>query len=119
MVTFEDLMAKQAEIAAIAQMMNGQTDAGKIQQLSASIQRESENLKKLAGTFEQEQQAKYGIMPSAGQPPTPEQQKAEAQTRIVAEQLLSQISSVSPAAAEAVAKLRSDPTFMGGILLKK
>jgi hypothetical protein len=119
MVTFENLMSKQAEIAALAQLMNGETDTGKIQQLSASMQRETEILKKMAGTFEQEQQSEHGISPSAGQPPTPEQQQAEAQTRIIAEQLLAQIASVSPAAADAVAKLKADPTFMGGILLKK
>jgi hypothetical protein len=119
MVTFEDLMSKQAEIAALAQLMNAETDAGKIQQLSAGMQRETEVLKKMASTFEQEQQARYGIPPSVGQPLSAEQQQAEAQTRVMAEQLLAQIASVSPAAAEAVARLKADPAFMGGILLKK
>jgi hypothetical protein len=119
MVTFEDLMRKQQEIAGIAALMNGQTDAGKIKELTATLQRETETLKQMAGTFEQEQQAKHGIQPPAGQPPTPEQQQAEMQMRVIAEQLLSQIGSVSPAAADVVAKLRVDPTFMGGILLKK
>ena len=119
MVTFEDLMRKQQEIAGIAALMNGQTDAGKIQEITANLQRETDVLKKMAGSFEQEQQAKQGIQSPAGRPLTPEQQQAEMQMRVIAEQLLSQIGSASPAGADAVAKLRADPTFMGGILLKK
>jgi hypothetical protein len=119
MITFEDLMRKQAEIAGIAALMNGQTDAAKIGQLTAALQREAEGLQKMARTFEQEQQAKHGIQPPAAQPPTPEQQQAETAMRLEVEQILRQIANLSPAGADAVAKLRADPTFMGGLLAKK
>jgi hypothetical protein len=113
MSSFDDLMRKQAEMATLAARMAGETDAAKTQEITAALQRESQELQRIARAFEQEQEAKYGIAIA------PEQPRIDAQTLATVEQLLAQIEQLSPAAAEAVGKLKADPNFLGGILTKK
>jgi len=121
MIGFEDLMRKQAEIAAIAARMKGESDAARIRELTATLQREAGELQKMAGTFEREQQEKHGVTAPGGSGPAPtaEQQQTNAQMREMAEKSLAEAAGASPEAADAVARLRADPNFMGGLLAKK
>jgi hypothetical protein len=120
MHSFEDLMRKQAEIASLAAQIANETNAAKVQAVTATLQRESGELQQMARSFEQ-QQSKYGQAQtgSIDAARSEEQRQIEVQMRAMAEQVLAQITKASPAAAEAVAKLRVDPNFFGGILLRK
>jgi len=119
MDSFEDLMRKQAEISSLAAQIANETDAAKIQTVTATLQRESGELQKMARSFEEQQRSKYGQTAGTNAAASEEQRRSEAQMRATAEQILAQIEKLSPAAAEAVAKLRIDPNFFGGMLLKK
>jgi len=119
MAVFDDLMRKQAEVAAMAAMIATEKDAARIQQLTSALQREAQGLQQMALAFEQQQQAKHGLPPAPVTALTPEQQQIEMQRRTTVEKLLAEIEKVSPAAAEAVARLRADPNFLGGVLAKK
>jgi hypothetical protein len=108
------LLQKQSELAAVAAQLANEKDVAKILQISTTIQQEAGHLQRMAGELETEQREKYKI----SQPETvlaEEHKKIESQNRLLGAHLLSQIASVSPQAAEAVAKLKADPNFMGGI----
>jgi hypothetical protein len=121
MAGIEDILRKQAELGAIAVRMKAETDGAKVQHMTEALQRESQELQKMALAYEKEQQARSGSPKprEGGTALTPEQQQAEAQRRSVVEKILADIERASPAAAEAVAKLKADPGFLDGMFAKK
>ncbi len=115
MSTMDDLLGKQAEMAALASQIAAETDTSKIQQMAASLQSRGDELRKTALIIEQQNSVSQPPQP----PPAPEvleaQKRAEEEMRVIATQVLAAIEKASPAAAEAVAKLRADASFMSGM----
>src|SRR5579871_4286410 len=59
-ITLDDLKQKQESMAATVAKLDGETDAQRIQDIAAELQREGEELQQLAKAFEEQEIARHG-----------------------------------------------------------
>src|SRR5437867_3637488 len=87
-ISLEDIQRKQSEMTTLAAQIMAEKDKVKSQALAATLQRQSEDLQRMARAFEAQQQAKHGTPKPGGAEValTEEQRKRiEAQTGVTIE----------------------------------